>query len=388
MKTKQLLFSLIFVLVSMITYAETIAVANFSTTGLHATPEIAGKLARLELTKLQKHTVLDEFDMNEILSKKPEYVNCYGKSCLVELGKDLNVDYILSGSVDGLGNKIVVTLKLIDVKNNTLKSTHSQEFLNQEEELQRMIALVLQETFGVDIDPTVKSKLEFKNDVITSSNVGKLSNAGPRMGLSYVAFGELNTFFTRNENQGGLGIKPIMSNLGYQFEAQYIGTENFSALGELILNIGGMEQGQFIPSISILNGFRFGNNGWEFAFGPSIGLRKTSLGLVDADGVYYTANQWRNGQYDLWKQNPANFDPVSGDPISAFQEPNASIYTKSLDKRGETEINASWIMAFGRTFKAGALNIPVNVYYSSNKFGGIIGTSIGFNITKTKSSIR
>ena len=288
MKTKQLLFSLIFVLVSMITYAETIAVANFSTTSLHATPEIAGKLARLELTKLQKHTVLDEFDMNEILSKKPEYVNCYGKTCLVELGKELNVDYILSGSVDGLGNKIVVTLKLIDVKNNALKATHSQEFLNQEEELQRMIALVLQETFGVDIDPTVKSRLEFKNDVITSTNVGRLSNAGPRMGVSYVAFGEMNTFFTRNENQGGLGIKPIMSNLGYQFEAQYIGTENFSALGEIILNIGGMEQGQFIPSISLLNGFRFGNNGWEFAFGPSLGLRKTSLGLVDADGVYYT----------------------------------------------------------------------------------------------------
>jgi TolB-like protein len=218
MKTKQLLFSLIFVLVSMITYAETIAVANFSTTGLHVTPEIAAKLTRLELIKLQKHTVLDEFDMNEILSKKPEYVNCYGKTCLVELGKDLNVDYILSGSVDCLGNKIVITLKLIDVKNNTLKATHSQEFLNQEEELQRMIALVLQETFGVDSDPTVKSRLEFKNDVITSTTVGKLSNAGPRMGVSYVAFGGLNTFFTRNENQGGLGIKPIMSNIGYQFE--------------------------------------------------------------------------------------------------------------------------------------------------------------------------
>ncbi len=388
MKTKQLLFSLIFVLVSMMTYAETIAVANFSTTGLHVTPEIAAKLTRLELIKLQKHTVLDEFDMNEILSKKPEYVNCYGKTCLVELGKELNVDYILSGSVDGLGNKIVVTIKLIDVQNNTLKSTRSQEFLNQEEELQRMIAIVLQETFGVELDLAVKTRLEFKNDVITSTNVGKLNNSGPRMGASYVAFGEMNSFFIRKESQGGLGIKPIMSNLGYQFEAQYIGTENFSALGEIILNIGGMEQGQFIPSISLLNGFRFGNNGWEFAFGPSLGLRKTSLGLIDADGVYQTAAQWRNTQYEIWEQNPANFDPVTGAPITAFQEPDASIYTKTLDKRGQTEINASWIMAFGRTFKAGALNIPVNVYYSSNKYGGIIGTSVGFNITKTKTSIR
>ncbi|MBK6526803.1 MAG: hypothetical protein IPG07_15360 [Crocinitomicaceae bacterium] len=39
-------------------------------------------------------------------------------------------------------------------------------------------------------------------------------------------------------------------------------------------------------------------------------------------------------------------------------------------------------MAFGRTFRSGALNIPVNIYYSSNKFGGVIGASIGFNVNK------
>jgi hypothetical protein len=46
--------------------------------------------------------------------------------------------------------------------------------------------------------------------------------------------------------------------IGYQIEGQYVGTDNFSALVEGIFNISGLEQSNFIPSISLLNGFRFG----------------------------------------------------------------------------------------------------------------------------------
>ena len=44
-----------------------------------------------------------------------------------------------------------------------------------------------------------------------------------------------------------------------------------------------MEQGQFIPTLSLLNGFRFGQSGWEFAFGPSFGGRRMINGLNDLE---------------------------------------------------------------------------------------------------------
>lgn len=383
MKTKWMMITLLLLTWSIRLQAETIAVTNFSTNGVHATPEIAAKLTRLELVKLEKYTVLDEFDMAEVIESDASYSTCYGKTCLVEIGKKLNVDYILSGNVDGLGNKIVVTVKLIDVRGDVLKMTRSMEFDNQEAELQRMIGIVLEEMHGVVPNAVTKSQLEFKNEVITSNNVGRINNNGPRVGFSYVAVGEMSEFFARKESQGGLEILPVMTNIGYQFEAQYIGTENFSALGEMIFNIGGMEQGQFIPSLSLLNGFRFGNAGWEVAFGPSFGLRKVSSGFFnDEDERYYTSSEWRVKEYNEWQSQEGNIDPVTGDVLNPFKEPDQSLFSKHLDKRGNTELSANWIMAFGRTFRSGALNIPVNLYYSSNKYGGVIGASIGFNVNK------
>ena len=44
-------------------------------------------------------------------------------------------------------------------------------------------------------------------------------------------------------------------------------------------------------------------------------------------------------------------------------------------------------MAIGRTFRAGALNIPVNVFYSSSRGGGMVGASVGFNVEKKKKRI-
>ena len=387
MKTKMIFFGMLLNLFSVLTRAETVAVTNFSCNGVYVTPEAAAKMARLELVKLEKYMVLDEFDMTEVLNNNAAFVDCYGKTCLVELGEALKVDYVISGSIDGLGNKIVVTIKLIDVANKVLKQTRSIEFDNQETELQRMIGIVLQEMHGITPDLVTKTSLEFKNEVITSNNVGRINNTGPRMGISYVGFGEMNNFFTRDESLGGLNIQPVMTNLGYQFEAQYLGTENFSALCEVIFNVAGMEQGQFIPSVSLLNGFRFGKSGWEFAFGPSFGVRKTTLAFITDDGSYYRKAEWEKLHYDSWLNNPANVDTLTGDVYNSYVSPDDSQYHRMLDTRGSSEISATWIMAFGRTFRSGALNIPVNIYYSSSRHGGVLGASVGFNVGKTKKTI-
>lgn len=373
MKTK--ILKSLFIVAMMMNFsvgAQTIAVAPIKTYGLFAGTKIATTLAWLEVVKLDKYAVLDGYDIEEIANAE-KYDSCYGKTCLVEYGKELGVDFILSGNIDGLGNKIVVNLKIIDVKQEIVTKSKSVEFDNQEAELQRMIGIVLQEMHDMIPDPLLVKNLAFKNEVITSTNVGRVKNSGPRMGLAYTV-GDMNEFLVRSEDQGGLDMLPIVSNLGYQFEGQYVGTENFSALFECLVMFTGLEQGKFIPSVSLLNGFRFGNSGWEFAFGPSFTLSKTSSGFFDKGGFY--------GETDKYWSEEDFFDVNDG-----LMAEHGYEFTENLDARGDLGFSTRWIVGFGRTFKSGALNVPVNLFYSSQKGGGMLGLSVGFNVVRAKKNI-
>ena len=386
MKTKK--FQSIYILVAiffsgMASYfaqqSNTIAVANPNVNALTIKPESVAKMMRLELIKINNYKVYDEFDMNEVIKAKEEYkVGCYGQNCLSRLGEELKVDYVMSGSIDGLGNKIVITIKIIDVKGIALYKSSVREFDNQETEVQRMIEIVLAEMHGLTVDKVLTDRLAFKNELITSNNVGKVNNSGPRIGFAYLS-GTVNEFATRASKYGGLGIQPFTSMIGYQIEGQYVGTENFSALVEGIINISGLEQGQFVPSISLLNGFRFGKANWEFAFGPRFGISSTSEGFFDdqniysTDARYFSQSDW--SQYAI--QN--SLDPV--DPGNGY------IFEKNFDRRGDKALATTFLIAFGRTFQAGALNIPVNLFYSSQKGGGYVGVNMGFNVQKSKQPI-
>ena len=386
MKTKKLHSLLILVAIffsGMASYvaqpSNTIAVANPNVNALTVKPESVAKMMRLELIKINKYKVYDEFDMNEVIKAKEEYkVGCYGQTCLAKLGEELKVDYVMSGSIDGLGNKIVVTIKIIDVKGQALYKSSVREFDNQELEIQRMVEIVLADMHGLTVDKVLTDRLAFKNELITSNNIGKVNNSGPRIGFAYLT-GSVNEFATRSSKYGGLGIQPFTSMIGYQIEGQYVGTENFSALVEGIINVSGLEQGQFVPSISLLNGFRFGKANWEFAFGPRFGISSTSEGFFDEQNVFSSDSRYFS-QSD-WAQyaNQNNLNP--------FDPGNGYIFEKNFDRRGDKAIATTFLIAFGRTFQAGALNIPVNLFYSSQKGGGYVGVNMGFNVQKSKQPI-
>ncbi len=369
----------------------TLAVANPNINALDTKPEVAAKMIRLELIKIQQYKVYDEFDMADVIKAHPEFSkDCYGQKCLASLGKELNVDYVLCGSIDGLGNKIAITLKIVDVKNNTVLKSAVREFDNQYEEIQRMLGILLREMHGLTSPKELEDRLTFKNELITSNNVGKINNTGPRIGVAYMT-GAINEFARRPESQGGLDIYPGVSMIGYQIEGQYVGTENFSALVEGIINISGLEQGQFIPSFVLMNGFRFGSAGWEIAFGPGFGFKKTSKGFFDTDntfsndGRYFSEKDWNeyaNRNYGNDPQyNQLGFFEA---PAPTEFNPNYNLDKRFLDARGSLSLNTTFVFAFGRTFRAGALNIPVNVFYSSQKGGGMAGVNVGFNIQKSK----
>ncbi len=371
--------------------ASTIAVAKPYVNNLSSGQESVAKMMRLELIKLNIYKVYDEFDMNEIIKSNENFQkDCFGQTCLTNMGEALNTDYMLFGSFDKLSNRIVVSIKMIDVKNKTLFASKVREFENQEYELQRMIEIVLKEMNAQEVDKELVSRLSFKNEPITSTNVGRINNSGPRVGTAYL-LGSFNEFALRPESQGGLDIKPVISMIGYQFEEQYVGTENFSALVECIVNVSGIEQGQFIPTVTLLNGFRFGKAGWEFAFGPGIGLKKTSQGFFDKDnlfgGGYFSQSDWNEYADRNFMDDPqyqVNNTFVRPEPTTF----NSSyIYARTADTRGQVRFNTSFVFAVGRTFHAGALNIPVNLFYSSQKGGGLAGINIGFNVQTNKEPI-
>lgn len=354
----------------------TIAVANPNVNGLTVKPESVAKMMRLEAIKLNKYKVYDEYDMADVLKAKEEYRSqCYGQNCLLKLGAELNVNYVMCGSVDGLGNKIALTIKIVDVKNQTLYKSSVKEFDNQETEIQRMIEILLYEMHGFTVDKVIADRLAFKNEVITSNNIGKINNSGPRIGGAALV-GSLHEFATRSTAEGGLDIAPFVSMIGYQFEGQYVGTENFSALVEGIINVSGLEQGKFLPSFTLMNGFRFGKSGWEFAFGPRLSVKHTSQGFFDTENLYS-----QNGKYfseSDWVKYAAN-NQVTLNEAYTFEE--------NLDMRGSSKLSTSFVVGFGRTFRAGSLNVPVNLFYTSQKGGGFAGINVGFNVQKSKQPI-
>lgn len=372
------------------------AVAKPHVQELKIPQEIAAKFIQLELIKLDRYNVYDEFDMAEVIQDSSEFrTNCFGISCLTRMGRKLNVDYIISGSFDGLGNKIAISLKWIDVKKGELHMAMVREFDNQEMEIQRMVEVMLKEMHNIPVSKELITRLAFKNELITSNNVGRINNSGPRLGYAFLV-GDMYEYARRPVNEGGLDIFPGLSMIGYQFEKQYVGTENFSALLEGIFNFSGLEQGVIIPSFTLLNGFRFGKAGWEFAFGPSFNLRKISEGFFDTQNSfgrgadsYYSYNDWNDYVNEIYSTDSSYFDEWGNflPPTPSEASGEEYYFDDQYDSRGGVKFGTTWVFGFGRTFTAGALNIPVNLFYSSSRGGGMIGASIGFNVQKSKKNI-
>ncbi|MDB2657584.1 hypothetical protein N9Y60_05940 [Crocinitomicaceae bacterium] len=377
--------------------SQTIAVGYPAITGLNVDSKVATKLLRYELIKLDKYSVYDEYDMKEAVAKDPSLQSeCLSTNCLIKMGEELTVDYTISGSIDKIGDMIVINLKMIDVKSKKLHKTEMFEFADQENELQRMIAIVLRKMHDIETDAVLADRLKFNNDPVASKSVGKMNNSGPRVGVGMMT-GDYREFATRSMNQGGLDIVPTLSMIGYQFEAQYVGTENFSGLFEFLVNINGLEQGQFIPSVTLLNGFRFGKAGWEFAFGPGFSLERRTNGFFDSKGsfanpgTYFSNDDW-NEYADRNFQNPTDYPEfyTSGSyirPTVTDLDADYNMDTRFLDSRGSTHLSTMFVFAFGRTFRAGALNIPVNLFYTSRRGGGLAGINVGFNVTKSKTKL-
>ncbi len=334
-----------------------VAVLNIDSKGLNLDPVQMGNLVRIELGKIDTYEVMDRYDVAYLVEKeKLDIGNCYGKLCLVEIGKIIKTDRMFTGSVELYGETILITLNLVDVKTSTIEKTQIKEFLNLPLELQSMIGITIKEMLHIKNDEELVTRLTKKfnfESAINNPKTERLALDGPRMGFA-VFTGSYAKMMKAPKSDGGMDAIPLMFQFGYQFEKQYLNEGNFQALFEFIPMITGLDQGFFFPSIAIMNGFRSNRDGWEFAFGPTIGFTSEAEGYM-VNNKFIPKKDWSDTTYTP-----------------------TTVFTRS-DSRGDTKLSSGFVFAFGRTFKSGKMNIPINAYVVPNKEGVRFGVSLGFN---------
>ena len=374
MKSKLFILITLFT-ISLTSFAQvpTAAIVSVYTQGVKISPDMAESLMRIEVTKTGKFNVLDKLDMLEVLNENQiDVSNCFGKKCLTTVGSQAGVDKMITGAIENLGKKIVITVKLLDVKTGNYDKIAIEEFINLDTEVQTMMQITTNKALGIENDPELLDNFVYFNQP-PEAPITYIKNNGPRMGMSFVG-GDMGQVLQNPASMGGFDATPIMTQIGYQFEGSYLSAGNFQALIEGLVFLTGVEQNMFNPSLAILNGFRSSKNGWEIGFGPTFRLSRI------ADG-YYVGDVISNDNWRLeseWRV-PANLDTTS--PWGGYLDnPNES-YSR-MDSRGVVRLQAGWVWALGKTFHSGYLNIPVNAFLSYNKNGHFIGLSMGFNITK------
>lgn len=312
----------------------------------------------IEVSKIEGIEMMDRYDMDYIAKRDQlEIKGCFSKICLSDIGRALGVDKVLTGSVLTVGENIVINFRVLNVVTGTIEKSHTVEFLKLGTEIKPMIQIAIQEMFELPVDAEVKKKLSIRNDYEGSINNPyklRLRSDGPRMGFT-VFQGSLAERLADSKNEGGFEAHPVMFQFGYQFEKQYLNEGNFQALFEFVPMITGLDQGLFIPSITIMNGLRNNKNGWEFAFGPTFSVVPVGRGYYDPQTNDWTLN-----------------NQVDSIPVGAIE-------MNRIDSRGDIKIQPGFIFAAGRTFKSGKLNIPVNAYVIPNNKGLRFGISMGFN---------
>jgi len=338
-------------------HAPLVAVLRIDTKGLNYDPTQMGNLVRLELEKTGQYRLIDRYDLEYLIEKNELKIdNCYGAICLSSAGKVLGLDFILSGSVEIAGDMIITHFRLINVKTEQIERTIIRQYLNIPKEVAEMINITLKEFFELPVNIDIKRKLTKQYDfdnLINNPAEYRLASDGPRMGFT-VFTGAAAARLGDKRSVGGYDAFPVMFQFGYQFEKQYLNEGRYQALFEFIPMITGIDQQLFIPSITIMNGFRDNFKGWEIAFGPTFSVVRSREWAEGQDGTLYDIG------------------------TTQLLPPGADTYMR-MDSRGLPSLTSGFIIAFGRTFKSGHMNLPVNGYIIPSKNGSRVGLSFGFN---------
>lgn len=360
MKKITLTFAL--VLSAFLTFAQLpkLAIISFDVNDQSLNGQELLEILRLEISKESKYSTIDKYEVNENLKKNEiDASTCFSLSCLKSAGKLLGADYLLTGSANKLGDRIFISLRMIDMKTNEQVET-SKEFSFIPKKASVMVKMAVSKMLGKPADIELEKSLsdnESFDNAMNNPDEYQLNLSGPRMGYTFFT-GEGIDVIRAKKSEGGYDRNPAFFQMGYQFEKQYLNEGNVQALFEFIPMITGLDQGLFIPSMTILNGIRNNKNGLEFAVGPSVNISRELNKYVYED-EYYT------------RQELNEKDPTL--------DANDLDTEYKADSRGSFRLKSYIVLAAGYSFKSGKLNIPVNAYVVPSKDDLRFGLSIGFN---------
>jgi len=315
--------------------------------------KMAGNLTRHTMNKINQYEISYDQDIKQ---EEVKY-DCYSKKCLLAMGKKLNSDKMLSGYIERTKGNIIVSFREMDIKTGRITNSVSKEFKEIPEQVKNMILLSLQKMYGKKINKELETYLvnEYSRESYENNRGSKRLNlSGVRMGVVQV-LGENVDKLRAPEAQGGFDASATMFQFGYQFETIYLNKGRVQGLFEFIPTITGLEQGLFLPSVTILHGLRDNKTGIEFAFGPTFGITSQAKG-------YYVGDEWHLASD--WTDE-------------ANKNPHTII--KKLDSRGEAELAAGFVFGAGFSLRRGDLNIPINVFTVMQKKSFRVGISFGFN---------
>lgn len=362
---KKLVFTALFALALILPNAhaqltindnKSVAIISVDSRGISLDNVAMANLIRLELEKIQKYEVLDKYDVEAIMEDRGiDASTVFGKSQLVEVGKSIKADYMLTGSVQKFGSKTIVILRLVDVREERIIKSDVKEYVYDEDYLQLMARVSIASLFGLEVDPEVEAKLtNVDKPIITDGQTLKLS--GPRFGMQFFS-GKVAERLSAPLEEGGYAANPYSTVFAYQQEFQYVSSGEFQVLLECIASINGIETNYVSPSLSLLNGFRY--KGWELGFGPVFRFSRVAEGYYDSQG------KWNIGA----PEEGANYQMV-----------------RNIDKRGDLNLSTGLVVAVGKTFRSGHINLPVNLYYSHVPTfdSHVVGFMLGFNIARSR----
>lgn len=343
------------------TSLQRMAVLSIDSRGLRHDDQTLGSMVRLELQKMGGYEVIDRYDMMDRLQDSSiDLTTCYSKRCLLTAAQLLEADQMVSGSVERLGEKLLVNLKLVDANQGTVLQTAIGEYVMLPEELESMLRMTLYELLGREQQPKAWEEALSYYAMLNEPVVTRIINNGPRMGVAWLQ-GTMAERMQAPRAEGGYGASAALLQIGYQHEFQYMGTSRFQGLFEVLGLVSGLEQSMFIPSLVLLDGFRDETYGFEIGFGPSIALRRMAEGYYDAEGQWQLLSNW-----------------TATDSLGQLLPPPPT--ENRLDRRGAFQLFSRWVWTVGITFRTGTLNIPVNLYYTGAREDRMFGLSVGFNV--------
>ena len=100
--------------------------------------------------------------------------------------------------------------------------------------------------------------------------------AGPRFGFTVLSGGLTDKL----KSERNMKLSPVITQFGWQLEKQFpTGSKDVSALTELVVLAGGLEQNVVLPSLSWIVGARL-KSGFEFGVGPNVTSLSTAIVYV------------------------------------------------------------------------------------------------------------